>query len=415
MDKPAQIVSEVYTALPRLRAVRSSGAKVTLSNGREYIDLLNGKGSVTLGHHHPAVNSAIVRHLESGIGSVSCWSDVHEKITSRILSDVGIDDALLALFSTGTEACRAAVQVARKVTGRNLVASAGYHGWGDYGESSERFLEPNNCNVIDFYFVPELLKRICEKYRGRIALVIFSPDYVHLQPETLQLLGQIARAEGVLLCCDDVKQGYRSMPASIFPHTVGYHADMYTFAKGLSNGHRLSCLVGSSTIMEAAREFTYTAYFDTVPIVAALATLDYMAVNDGYRTLTMCGDMLVSELQRIVRVSGLPIEIYGKGPVFQIVAATDSLEKALHLNCATAGLLLYGGDNQAVSLATNAVVDELLTCFEKGLSLTYEQCSEIDPAPVSLNRRFLAAFRMIDGATDVASLEDTIRWVRGAR
>lgn len=415
MDRPHHIVTDIYTAQPRLRAVSSSGAMVTLSDGKQYIDLMNGKGSVTLGHHHPAVNSAITRHLNSGLASATCWSNLHEELTNRIIDDVGMDEARLALFSTGTEACRAAVQVARQFTGRHVIASAGYHGWGDYWASSDYLLEANASGVIDFYFVPELLEQVLKRHRGKTALVILSPDYVHLQPDTLRRLAQIAVREGVLLCCDDVKQGYRSVRASQFPGTVGFHADLYTFAKGLANGHRMSCLVGRSDVMATAKEFTYTAYFDTIPIVAALATLDYMDSHDGYQRLVQCGATLAAEMRNIVQRRDLPIEIYGGGPMLQIVGATEALDQALYANCAMAGLLLYEGDNQAVSLATGDVLDELLERFEKGLAATSQWFGTGDPASISRQRRFQAAFRMIDGANDVVSVEEAIRWIKEER
>ncbi len=415
MDRPHSIVSDIYTAQPRLRAVGSSGAMVTLSDGKQYIDLMNGKGSVTLGHHHPAVNSAITRHLQSRLASASCWSNLHEVLSNRIIGDVGMSDVQLALFSTGTEACRAAVQVARLFTGRRVIASAGYHGWGDYWASSDHLLEANASGVIDFYFVPELLEQVLERHRGQIALVILSPDYVHLQPNTLRRLAQITVSERVLLCCDDVKQGYRSMRASQFSAAVGFHADLYTFAKGLANGNRLSCLIGRSDVMAAAKEFTYTAYFDTIPIVAALATLDYMDCHDGYRRLVHCGATLAAGMRDLVQRLELPIMIYGDGPMLQIVAATEALDQALYANCAGAGLLLYEGDNQAVSLATGDVLDELLKRFEKGLIATSLQFSTGDPASVSPQRRFKAAFRMMDGASDVVPAEEAIRLIREER
>jgi glutamate-1-semialdehyde aminotransferase len=415
MDRPHHIVTDIYTAQPRLRAISSSGAKVTLSDGKQYIDLMNGKGSVTLGHHHPAVNSAIAHHLHGGLASATCWSNLHETLTNRIIGDVEMDEAQLALFSTGTEACRAAVQVARQFTGRHVIASAGYHGWGDYWANSDHLLEANASGVIDFYFVPELLEQLLEQHRGQTALVILSPDYIHLQPDTLRRLAQIAKHEGVLLCCDDVKQGYRSMRASKFPGTVGFHADLYTFAKGLANGHRLSCLVGRSDVMAAAKEFTYTAYFDTIPIVAALATLDYMDNHDGYQRLVQCGATLAAEMRNIVRRSELPIEIFGDGPMLQIVGATEALDQTLYTNFAMAGLLLYEGDNQTVSLATSDVLDELLDRFEKGLTATSQCFGRSYPASISPQRRFQAAFRMIDGANDVVPVEEAIRWIKEER
>lgn len=415
MDRPNCIATCICTAQPRLRAVSSNGAKVTLSDGKEYIDLMNGKGCVTLGHHHPAVNVAIAAHLERKEASATCWSDRHEELANRIIDDIGMDGAQLAFFSTGTEACRAAVEAARMFSGRRLVASAGYHGWGDYWARAGQLLEANPSGIIDFYFVPELLERILQRHRGQVGLMILSPDYVHLQPDTLRQLAEIARRAGVLICCDDVKQGYRSVVASRFPKVVGFRADLYTFAKGLANGQRLSCLVGRSDVMASAEEFTYTAYFDTIPIVSALATLDYMAEHDGYHRLVQCGAILAAEMRHAVRRREIPIEIYGNGPMFQIVGATDAIEQNVYANCAESGLLLYEGDNQSVSLATADVLDEVLQRFELALIATSRKLGAIDPAPVVLRRRFQAAFRMIDGATDLVSPKQAIQWVREDR
>jgi glutamate-1-semialdehyde aminotransferase len=214
-----------------------------------------------------------------------------------------------------------------------------------------------------------------------------------------------------LLCCDDVKQGYRSVAASQFPKVIGFHADLYTFAKGLANGQRLSCLAGRSDVMAATEEFTYTAYFDTIPVVSALATLEYMAKHDGYHRLMQCGATLAAEMRNAVRRRELPIEIYGNGPMFQIVGATDAIDETLYANCAASGLLLYEGDNQSVSLATADVLDESLQRFDAALIATSRALGVIDPEPVMLRRRFRAAFLMMDGATDVVSPKQAIQWV----
>jgi glutamate-1-semialdehyde aminotransferase len=300
-------------------------------------------------------------------------------------------------------------------TGRRVIASAGYHGWGDYWVSPDRLLTANASGIIDFYFVPELLERVLERHRGDVALVMLSPDYVHLKPDTLRRLAEIAKREGVLLCCDDVKQGYRSVRASRFPKAVGFHADLYTFAKGLANGLRLSCLIGRSDVMASAKDFTYTAYFDTIPIVAALATMDYMADQDGYQQLVRCGAALAAEMRNAVRRTELPIEIYGDGPLLQIVSASEPMDQVLYSNCAAAGLLLYEGDNQAVSLATADVFDELIHRFEVGLAATSRQLGPTEPTSVSLHRRFQAAFSMMDGATDIVPAQQAIEWIAEER
>ena len=155
--------------------------------------------------------------------------------------------------------------------------------------------------------------------------------------------------------------------------------------------------------------------FDTIPIVAALATLEHMDRHNGYQRLVQCGATLAAELRNIVRRVELPIMIYGDGPMLQIVGASETLDQALYANCAMAGLLLYEGDNQAVSLATSEVLDELLERFEVALTTTSRSFGRGDPASISRKRRFQAAFRMIDGANDVVPFEEAIRWLKEER
>jgi glutamate-1-semialdehyde aminotransferase len=415
MDRPANIVTCIDTARPKLRAVSSSGARVTLSDGREYIDLMNGKGCITLGHHHPAVSRAIVHHLQNRTASSTCWSDLHEKLADTIISDTGLPGAGLAFYSTGTEACRAAIQACRSLTGKRLVLSAGYHGWGTDWQPSEEMLQPNEHGIVDFYFVPRLLEEALIAFRDRVAMVILSPDYVHLKPETLRTLAETVRRHGVILCCDDVKQGYRSVAASAFPAAAGMHADLYTFAKGLANGLRLSCLVGRSEILAAAKDFTYTAYFDTLPIVASLATLEEMRANDGYRRLVDCGSKLCASLRAAAKDSGLPITIYGDGPMFQVVSASEPLDRLMYTNLAAAGLLLYEGDNQSVSLATENEIEEIVDRFERAMEALCRQLGDVGKVGISDRRRFEAAFTMMDGASDFVSQADAVDWIRDMR
>jgi len=415
VGRPKGIVSRVDTPAPGLRAVRSCGATVTLSDGHDYLDLMNGKGCVTLGHHHPAVDGAMIDHLRANGAAATCWSDRHEQLAETILADCAIPGAALGFFSTGTDACRVAVQAARAFTGRRLVASAGYHGWGDQWGEGPELLEPNANGVVDFYFLPELLSDLLDRHRDRIALVILSPDHVHCRPETLAALMTLAREHGVPFCCDDVKQGYRSVAGSALPALTGMEADLYTFAKGLANGQRLSCVVGRPEIMRAARHLTYTAYFDTLPVIAALATLDHMAREDGYRRLVACGGALAGRLREAAAASGLPVAIYGDGPMLQLVGGTDELDQAMYAACAAQRLLLYEGDNQSVSLATEQVIDDISERFAAALAVLQPRFAALHGTAVSPERQFAAAFQMMDGATDAVPARDALTWITRMR
>ncbi|BET95908.1 aminotransferase class III-fold pyridoxal phosphate-dependent enzyme [Xenorhabdus taiwanensis] len=373
---------------------------------------MNGKGSITLGHHHPTITEAIITSLNNKQGSSTCWSESFEALAEIIVADSGISNGQVAFFSSGTEACRAVVQCARKVTGKKIIASAGYHGWGDLWSSSSHFLQPNESGIIDFYFIPELLADVLEKYHGEVAMVMISPDYIHLKPETLKKIAYLTREYGVLFCSDEVKNGYRSVAGSALSQTLGELADFYTFSKGLCNGQRLSCLVGPSDMMQKTKHMTYTAYFDTVPIVAALATLKYMHNEQGYKRLTTCGSMLANTLRTLIAQAELPIKVMGDGPLLQFICATPELDEAFYMACAKHRLLLYKFDNQAISLATEDVLTELEIRFKQVFSELAQRFFMQNQIHVSIERQMEAAFNMIDGASDVMPAADAIHWLQ---
>lgn len=413
MSRPRQIVSSVGVPAPALRARSASGAVVVLEDECEYLDLMNGKGSVTLGHHHPAVTQALMISLQDKSGCGTCWSDPFETLAEIIVADSGLPEGRIAFFSTGTEACRAVVQCARRATGKKLIASAGYHGWDHLWSSGPGWLQPNEHGVIDFYFIPELLEQLLADYRDEVAMVIVSPDYVHLRPDTLARLIRLAREHHVLYCSDDVKNGYRSTAASMLPGLTGEVADFYTFSKGLANGHRLSCLVGRAELMEKARHMTSTSYFDPLPVVAALATLGHMQRERGYERLCACGAELARRLRVPIAATGLPIKVLGDGPLLQFVGATQALDERFYAACGRHGLLLYAFDNQAMSLAVESVLPELDARFRR----VFDELAEyfggtLRDREVTPLRQFEAAFGMIDGATDVLPANDAIRWLK---
>lgn len=116
-----------------------SSAKGSLlydETGNEYVDLLAGAGSVNYGHNDRRITDAVISYLrEDGViqgldlattAKVAFLCDF-ERI---ILAPRGMDYRVQFTGPTGTNAVEAALKLARKVTGRTVVASFtnGFHG-----------------------------------------------------------------------------------------------------------------------------------------------------------------------------------------------------------------------------------------------------------------------------------------------
>lgn len=383
------------------------------SNGKKYIDLINGKGAVMLGHNDEDVNQAIMTSISERKNIHTGPAEVVIELTNIILQDIQLEDAKVTYFTTGTEACRAAVSIAKRNTGKKIVLSSGYHGWDIMWEGAEEFLEANQYGVVNFYFVPELLKQCIEKYTDNIALIIISPDYVYLEAETLCRIVKLAKENNILLCCDDVKQGYRFRKGDSLHQITSQNADIYTFSKGLANGNRISCLVGRATLMREAKEFSFTSFYNLIPYYAAVATLKKMDEQDGYTYLNKIGDKMAKAINCILAESQLPIKVLGHGPMLQFVCGNDELENAFYKKTTEKGLLLYVRDNQAMTCAMNEqVILEVCEIIKEVTSELKVSHSQDINGNISSERVFKTAWEMIDGAADVGTYEDKIKWIK---
>ena len=106
----------------------ASGASITDTDGREYLDYVQSWGASILGHAHPKVVEAIQRAAAAG-SSYGAPTPGEVKLAEAIADRVASVDKV-RMVSSGTEAAMTAVRLARGATGRaKVVKFAGcYHG-----------------------------------------------------------------------------------------------------------------------------------------------------------------------------------------------------------------------------------------------------------------------------------------------
>lgn len=111
-------------------------ARMTDTEGRSYIDLLSGAGTLNYGHNNPAIIGPVTEYLSRG--GVVHSLDLHTEAKARfieafqthILAPRGLSFKMQFTGPTGTNAIEAAMKLARKVTGRQQIIafSGAYHG-----------------------------------------------------------------------------------------------------------------------------------------------------------------------------------------------------------------------------------------------------------------------------------------------
>ena len=115
---------------------KAEGAKLTDTDGNEYIDFLAGAGSLNYGHNHPKLREKLIDYIASG--SITHGLDMHTvakeafltSFEEKILNPRDMDYVLQFTGPTGTNAVEAAMKLARHHKGRSniIMFTNGFHG-----------------------------------------------------------------------------------------------------------------------------------------------------------------------------------------------------------------------------------------------------------------------------------------------
>jgi diaminobutyrate-2-oxoglutarate transaminase len=108
---------------------RATGAELWDTEGRRYIDFFSGAGALNYGHNHPDLKDALLEYIERD-GIVHSL-DAHtlakasflEAFQELVLAPRSLDYRVQFPGPTGTNAVEAALKLARKVKGREMVVS----------------------------------------------------------------------------------------------------------------------------------------------------------------------------------------------------------------------------------------------------------------------------------------------------
>jgi glutamate-1-semialdehyde 2,1-aminomutase len=111
-------------------AQSARGYELVDSEGRSFVDWVNGGGPVLLGYGHPTVEEAIRSQLGAG-PTLSLMHPVELDVSS-LLTEMVPSAERIAFGKNGSDAVTAAVRVARATTGKDVVLQHGVHGFHDW-------------------------------------------------------------------------------------------------------------------------------------------------------------------------------------------------------------------------------------------------------------------------------------------
>jgi glutamate-1-semialdehyde 2,1-aminomutase len=328
---------------------KGEGGRVWDVSGNEYVDYLLGSGPMLVGHAHPEVTEAVLAQVPRGT-TFFANNEHGIRLAAEIVDAVPCAEKV-RFVSTGTEADFYAMRLARAFRRRDKILKfeGGYHGMSDYALMSLAPKRPGNFprGVPDSAGIPRSVQdevivapfndlasaeSFVREHRDELAGVIVEPfqRLIPPLPGFLEGLRALTREHGIPLIFDEVVTGFRFAYGGAQAY-YGVTPDICTLGKVIGGGFPLAAIAGRADIMKhfdraAVGEDAFLFQIGTlsgnpVAAVAGLKTLEILKRPGAYEKLFATGKRLMAGFEAALRKSGLPAQIIGVPPLFDIVFA----------------------------------------------------------------------------------------------
>jgi glutamate-1-semialdehyde 2,1-aminomutase len=325
--------------------------RVRTEDGTEYVDYLLGSGPMLVGHAHPEVVAAVQAQIP--LGSTYFTNNRPGILLAEAIVDAVACAEQVRFVSSGTEADLYAMRLARAYRRRDKILKfeGGYHGMSDTALMSLAPSRPGNfprpvpdsagipASVQDDVLVApfndlDAVERLIAAHHDELAGVIVEPlqRIVPPAPGFLQGLRRITAAHNIPLIFDEIVTGFRLAYGGAQEY-YGVVPDICTLGKVVGGGFPLAAIAGRAAIMAhfdrervgAADFVTQLGTLSGNPVAAAagLATLAILRRHGTYGHLFSTGRVLMAALTEKLRQAGIPAQVIGEPPLFDVVFTAE--------------------------------------------------------------------------------------------
>ncbi|MCS6969064.1 MAG: glutamate-1-semialdehyde 2,1-aminomutase [Cytophagales bacterium] len=277
----------------------AKGAYIFDEDGNRYIELINSWGPMILGHAHPLVQQAIHKAVED---SFSFGAPTRKEVEmAELICHMVPSVEKVRMVNSGTEACMAAIRLARGYTGRDKIIKfeGCYHGHGDSfliaaGSGAATMGIPDSPGVTqgtanDTLTAPfndlNAVEELINANEDNIAAIIVEPVVGNMgcvlpEPGFLEGLRQLCNKHGIVYIFDEVMTGFRLAPGGA-QELFNIQPDLTTMGKIIGGGLPVGAYGGKKEIMDcvspAGKVYQAgTLSGNPIAISAGLATLRYL-------------------------------------------------------------------------------------------------------------------------------------------
>jgi acetylornithine/N-succinyldiaminopimelate aminotransferase len=285
-----------FFAKTPISIVRGEGVHVWDEEGEKYLDLTAGWGVTSIGHAHPVIQAAlaeqgalILQNPDSGL----TYSPARARLLALLAGILPADLTRVFFTNSGAEANDAAVKLARKATGREIVVATdgSFHGRtismvSATGQARHR--EKFRPQMPGYRFIPyddvSALERTLD---GGVAAVIVEPIQgeggVRIPAaDYLKTVSALCHANGSLLIVDEVQTGFARTGPMFATSAARARADLLTMAKGIAGGFPLGAFALTEDVSAKLEAGDHGGTYCGNPLACAVghAVIRYLLDND---------------------------------------------------------------------------------------------------------------------------------------
>ncbi|MCA9682060.1 MAG: glutamate-1-semialdehyde 2,1-aminomutase, partial [Myxococcales bacterium] len=303
---------------------------IITEDGAALIDYVGSWGPALLGHAHPEVVEAVCKAARDGLSfgaATAAEVEFAELICSLVPS---MNEGMVRLVSSGTEATMSALRLARGFTGRSKIikCEGGYHGHADMllvaaGSGAATLGIPGSAGVPadavrDTLLVPyndlPAVEALFAAHGSEIAAIIVEPvagnmGCVPPRPGYLEGLRALTSQHGAVLIFDEVMTGFRVAPGGA-QERFGITPDLTCLGKIVGGGMPVGAYGGRRDIMAKIAPLgpvyqAGTLSGNPLSVAAGLKTLELLARDKPHAALEAATTQLCEGLAQRAAAHGI--------------------------------------------------------------------------------------------------------------
>ncbi len=391
-------------------------------DGNRYYDFLQAGGPTVLGSNPEYVRNKVIELLQDCGPSTGLFHEYEYKL-AKLISEHMPSVEMFRMLGSGTEACMAAIRVARLATGKkNIIKMGGaYHGWSDqlaYGIRipGSKWTQAHGVPHYIFKHTQEFFpndlkdlerKLIRNRLHGGTAAVMLEPIGPESGTRVVAMdfnkgVEALCKKYGALLIFDEVVTAFRIGMAGAQGY-FGVSPDLTVFGKVIAGGYPgagglggkreyMKYLAAGIQTGDKHKKALIGGTMAATPIscVAGYYTLLEIARTNAAQTAGRMGDRLNAGLQELIKQYNLPFVAFNQGSIChletvgtmhfsidwskpwrlpRVLKETSKRKKEMeHMGAAymAEGLVTLAGSRLYTSAAyTEEMIDDALLRFER--------------------------------------------------